>query len=296
MALKDHYHVVLGSRNNAALRKAEGQTGCDAYPLDVVNVNSVRDVFNEIKPNIVIHAAATKYVDWSERHPLECLDVNIVGSQNVARTALNFGTELVIGVSTDKASRPLTSTYGLSKAAMERLFCGLDTHPTPTRFACVRYGNVVWSTGSVFHAWRAMGANVVSTGPKMRRFFFTVDDAVNLVTTCIGHIEQLRGTVLSQPMKAAQVCDVLNVWTELFGGAWVQGESRPGDADDECLVNDVELSRAREVILDARKYYVIGLHVPPTGFPLVHAPSSANAVKLTHAEIRTLLTDQPALP
>ena len=85
LALKDHYSVVLAGRNNKHNMDAQQFTGCAVLPVDVSNIESVRDVFSEVRPAVVIHAAATKYVDLSERQPMECIDVNVIGSQNVAR-------------------------------------------------------------------------------------------------------------------------------------------------------------------------------------------------------------------
>src|SRR5438128_9308535 len=85
LALKNDYEVVLAGRNNSFNQSAQRFSGCAVVPLDVTNIESVRDVFVETKPQVVIHAAATKYVDLSEVYPMERIDVNVLGSQNVAR-------------------------------------------------------------------------------------------------------------------------------------------------------------------------------------------------------------------
>ena len=72
--LKEQYHVVIGARNNGINRRAEELTGCESVPLDITNINSIKDSFNAYKPDIVIHAAATKYVDTSEKFANECVD------------------------------------------------------------------------------------------------------------------------------------------------------------------------------------------------------------------------------
>src|SRR6185312_15679480 len=125
---------------------------------------------------------------------LECVDINVVGSQNVARVAVDRGVGVVLGISTDKASPPIRNLYGLSKSVMERTFCYLDASSS-TRFACVRYGNVAWSTGSVLPIWSKMLKDrgiIGTTGPEMRRFFFTVDDAVGLVLTALDNMDTIR--------------------------------------------------------------------------------------------------------
>jgi FlaA1/EpsC-like NDP-sugar epimerase len=180
LALKDKNEVILGGRDNKRNLQAFEYTQCQTIPLDVVNIESVRDAINAYKPNIIIHAAATKFVDLAEVQPMECVDVNISGSQNVARVAMDKGVDVVLGISTDKASPPIRNTYGLTKALMERMYCSLD-EKTITKFACVRYGNVAWSTGSVLPIWKNMHEQtglIKTTGPEMRRFFFTVEEAV----------------------------------------------------------------------------------------------------------------------
>jgi FlaA1/EpsC-like NDP-sugar epimerase len=146
--LKDRYRVVLAARNNAENQHAARATGCEVAPLDVTNIESVRDVFAEFPPSIVIHAAATKYVNLSEQFPNECIDVNVIGSQDVARVAAERAVDVVVGVSTDKAAPPCRSTYVLSKAMMERLFCSMDGK-TWARFTNVRFGNVALSAATL---------------------------------------------------------------------------------------------------------------------------------------------------
>ncbi len=181
--LKKKYNVFIGSRNQKRNYDASSKTNCESIPLDVTNIESIRDAVTYCKPKIIIHAAATKFVDISEKFPFECSDVNILGSSNLARVAIEKGIKTVIGISTDKATQPIKNFYGFSKAAMEKLFLNANKI-SKTNFLCVRYGNVAWSTGSVLPIWRDMfkkDKKILTTGPYMRRFFFTISDAVDLV-------------------------------------------------------------------------------------------------------------------
>lgn len=153
LKLKNEYRVILTGRNNKQNLFASKYTGCQVAPLDITNIESVRDVFVEFKPDIVIHAAATKFVDLAEKYPMECVDVNVLGSQNVARVAVEREITTVVGISTDKAAPPVRNIYGMSKSIMERIFCAMDGK-TSTKFTAVRYGNVAWSTGSVLPIWK----------------------------------------------------------------------------------------------------------------------------------------------
>jgi UDP-glucose 4-epimerase len=291
-ALKDEYNVVLTGRNNKQNSFAQQVTGCQVLPMDVANIEAVRDTFVETKPDIVIHAAATKFVDLAERQPMECVDVNVLGSQNIARVAVEKGVDVVLGISTDKAAPPVRNTYGLSKALMERIFCSMNGK-TDTKFAAVRYGNVAWSTGSVLPIWKKMfeETNVIkTTGPEMRRFFFSVDEAVKLVLTALDEIETIQGKVLSRYMKAAQIEDLLTVWTEEKGGSWERMEGRPGEREDEFLIGEIELPYAAEVFYDDVKHYIISFNEKAEN-PIDFGLSSANTERLTRDEMLSLINN-----
>lgn len=146
--LQNEHNVVLAGRNNKQNMMAHQETSCRVMPMGRHQHRvGQRDTCLEVRPHAVTHAAATKFVDLAEVMPMECVDVNVRGSQNVARVALEKGVETLIGISTDKTAPPVRNTYGLTKILMERMFCALNGK-TDTRLACVR-GSVAWSTGSV---------------------------------------------------------------------------------------------------------------------------------------------------
>lgn len=294
LLLKSDYRVILAGRNNGLANRAQELTGCKAVPLDVSNIESVRDIVVAERPNIIIHAAATKFVDNAENQPMECVDVNVVGSQNVARVAMERGVETVIGVSTDKASPPVRNTYGMSKALMERIFCSCN-RMTSTKFVCVRFGNVVWSTGSVFPIWRAMHEKtgvIGTTGPEMRRMFFTVDQSVQLVLQALQNAEHFQGKVLSRKMKAAQIGDILRVWVDHQGGRWERIAGRPGERDDEFLIGEIEIPYTSELELDGVTHYLLSFNEKAEN-PVPYGLSSANTDRLNDAEILELITNRP---
>jgi len=294
LALKEKFDVVLAGRNNKHNQYAHEFTGCRMIPMDVVNIESIRDVIVSTRPHIVIHAAATKFVDLAEIEPMECLDVNVAGSQNVARVAVDNNVELVIGVSTDKASPPVRNTYGLSKAVMERLFCAMNSK-TETKFVCVRYGNVAWSTGSVLPIWKKMlekDGIIGTTGPEMRRFFFTVDEAVKLVLTAMDNYPALQGKVLSRKMKATKIRNILEVWAKAKSIKWKKIDGRPGERNDEYLIGDIEIPYTTEVIYDGITHYVISFN-QKVEVPVEYGLSSANTEKLTEDEILSIIFNPP---
>lgn len=294
LKLKNEYRVILTGRNNKQNLFATKYTGCQVAPLDITNIESVRDVFVEFKPDIVIHAAATKFVDLAEKYPMECVDVNVLGSQNVARVAVERAVPSVIGISTDKAAPPVRNIYGMSKSVMERIFCAMDGKTT-TKFTAVRYGNVAWSTGSVLPIWKKMHeetGTIGTTGPEMRRFFFSVEEAVQLVITAMNNIDLVKGKVLSRHMKAAQIEDILQTWIEEKGGSWEKIEGRPGERDDEFLIGDLELPYTEEVMMGGIRHYLISFN-DKVANPIAFGLSSANTERLSREEILSIINNPP---
>jgi UDP-N-acetylglucosamine 4,6-dehydratase len=296
MALKEQYKVVLTGRNNKFNMDAQQFSNCLTLPMDVTNIESIRDVFTEVKPDVVVHAAATKYVDLSERQPMECIDVNVIGSQNIARVCVEKGVKTVIGMSTDKTAPPVANTYGLTKALMERVFCAMNAKTESTRFACVRHGNIAWSTGSVFPIWKQMHDStgvIGSTGPDMTRYLSKVDEAVELVITAIDNIEEVQGAVLSRQMKALLIRDMLDLWIREKGGRWEKIEGRPGERPHEYLIGEPELLYTREREFNGVLHFVIKFN-EPVERPLSAPFCSADAERLSEAEMLDIINNPPA--
>lgn len=288
------YNVVLTGRNNKQNLIAAEFTGCEVLAMDVSNIESVRDILIQTNPNTIIHAAATKFVDISERQPMETIDINVIGSQNVARVAIEKEVGLVLGISTDKAAPPVRNTYGLTKALMERLFCSMDGK-SKTKFLCVRYGNVAWSTGSVLCIWRKMLKDrgvIGTTGPEMLRFFFTVDEAVELVVTAFENGEALHGKILARYMRAAQIEDILKIWTIQENGRYEKIEGRPGERNEEFLIGEQELPYTEERIYNGITHYVISFNNKVKN-PVARILSSGNTERLTEQEIKLLINHPP---
>ena len=161
-----------------------------AYPeLDlVVLIGSVRDqarvdlVFETYRPQIVYHAAAHKHVPLMETSPNESIKNNVFGTRNVAAAADAYGAESFILISTDKAVNP-TNIMGASKRICEMIVCNF-ANTSKTKFACVRFGNVLGSNGSViplFAQQIEMGGPVTVTHKDIIRYFMTIPEAVSLV-------------------------------------------------------------------------------------------------------------------
>jgi len=142
----------------------------------------LQSVFEKYKPQVVYHAAAHKHVPLMEYSPCEAIKNNVFGTLNVAECAHNNGVERFILISTDKAVNP-TSIMGASKRICEMLVCDI-AHRSETKFACVRFGNVMCSSGSVIPLFEKQiieGGPVTVTDPDVIRYFMTSPEAVSLV-------------------------------------------------------------------------------------------------------------------
>jgi len=143
--------------------------------------------------DVVIHAAALKHVPAAEYNPWECIKTNVLGAQNVIDAALANGVQKVIALSTDKAANPI-NLYGASKLASDKLFVAANNivGRHPTRFAVVRYGNVVGSRGSVVPLFRrlvAAGAKELPiTDERMTRFWITLPQGVQFVLKSLSRM------------------------------------------------------------------------------------------------------------
>jgi UDP-N-acetylglucosamine 4,6-dehydratase/5-epimerase len=290
------HSVVLASRNNKNNLIAKNFSGCEVLAMDVASIESVRDIINQTKPDVIIHGAATKFVDIAEQQPLETIDVNVIGSQNIARVAIDKGIKTVIGISTDKASPPVRNIYGMTKSLMERLYCGLNGRGD-VKFACVRYGNVAWSTGSVLGIWKKMiteRSEIGTTGPQMYRYFFTVDEAVQLVVNAIENIDEIAGQVLSREMKAAKLQDIIDVWVKYDEKISVKNlPERPGERVEEFLIGADELSKTYEKNINGIKHYVFNFN-KDVETPVSEVHTSRTAIKLTEDEILNIIKDPPS--
>ncbi|MEW5790347.1 MAG: UDP-N-acetylglucosamine 4,6-dehydratase (inverting) [Pseudomonadota bacterium] len=159
----------------------------------------------------VIHAAALKQVPAAEYNPMECIKTNVHGAENVINAALECGVEKVIALSTDKAANPV-NLYGATKLASDKLFVAANniTGGSRTRFAVVRYGNVVGSRGSVVPYFKKLlaegAAELPITDPRMTRFWITLQQGVDFV---LKNFERMWGGELFVPkIPSARITDL----------------------------------------------------------------------------------------
>lgn len=213
---------------------------------DIRDYAAVRSVLNGA--NIVINAAALKQVPSCEYFPFEAVKTNISGAENIVRAIREGGLQIetVVGVSTDKACKPV-NTMGMTKAIQERIFISANITAPHTRFICVRYGNVLASRGSViplFHEQIKNGGPVTLTTPEMTRFLLPLERAVDtifaaLTEACPGEIYVPR-IASARMVELAKVLMADNRLPLVFTGI------RPGEKVHEILVSEEEAGRTYE--------------------------------------------------
>ncbi|OGK99192.1 MAG: UDP-N-acetylglucosamine 4,6-dehydratase (inverting) [Candidatus Rokubacteria bacterium RIFCSPHIGHO2_12_FULL_73_22] len=196
--------------------------------------------------DVVVHAAALKQIPACEYNPFEAIQTNVMGAKNVIDAAIDSGVKRVIALSSDKAVNPL-NLYGATKLCAEKLFVQANTYgfARGTTFACVRYGNVIGSRGSVIPLFQAQRANgsVSVTDPKMTRFWITLQQGVDFVARCLG---QMRGGEIFVPkLPSTRILDLVEA---VAPGCRVDFVGiRPGEKLHEVLISEDEARQAREL-------------------------------------------------
>jgi len=223
------------------------------------NVRNKRSVDSAMRGvDYVFHAAALKQVPSCEFFPVEAVHTNVLGTENVLDSAIEFGVKRVIVLSTDKAVYPINA-MGISKAMMEKVAVAkarnLGNNPE-TIISCTRYGNVMASRGSViplFAQQIKQGKDLTVTDPNMTRFMMTLEDAVDLVI--YAYQNGSSGDLFVQKSPASTIGDLAKALIELYKSSSeikVIG-TRHGEKLYETLVNREEMVKAE----DMGQYYRI---------------------------------------
>jgi UDP-N-acetylglucosamine 4,6-dehydratase/5-epimerase len=159
----------------------------------------------------VVHAAATKIVPTAEYNPFECVKTNILGAMNVIDACIDRKVARVVALSTDKASSPV-NLYGASKLASDKLFVAGNSYSggNKTRFAVVRYGNVMGSRGSVIPFFLSLAAQgvVPVTDGRMTRFMITLEQAVELVWRALD--DMVGGEIYVKKIPSMNIIEIAN--------------------------------------------------------------------------------------
>lgn len=201
--------------------------------------------------DIVVHAAALKHVPMLEYNPFEAVKTNILGTQNVIDAAIDCGVKKVLLISTDKAALPV-NLYGSTKLCAEKLFiAGNFYSPEKTKFAVVRYGNVIGSRGSIIETLLANPdvKKVTITDLNMTRFWLKIEESFHLVSFALENME--GGETFVPKMPSMKIVDMFDAIVPLAEKEIIG--VRPGEKLHEILLTEQESGRAVEL----EKYFVI---------------------------------------
>jgi UDP-glucose 4-epimerase len=217
------------------------------------NVRDKRSVDNAMRDvDYIFHAAALKQVPSCEFFPIEAVNTNVLGTQNVLDSAEQHGVKRMIVLSTDKAAYPINA-MGISKAMMEKVAIAKARslgEDAKTTICCTRYGNVMASRGSVIPLWIDQikaGKDITITDPNMTRFMMTLDDAVDLVLYAFEHGK--NGDLFVQKAPAATLETLSKSLIELFH-ADVKVRTigtRHGEKLYETLVTREEMAKSQDM-------------------------------------------------
>jgi UDP-N-acetylglucosamine 4,6-dehydratase/5-epimerase len=237
------------------LKQSEMQKRFDGDRLRYF-IGDVRDAKRLLRAaqgaDVIIHAAAMKQVIASEYNPFEAVQTNVTGAQNIVDAAIDAGVKTVVALSTDKAVNPV-NLYGATKLCAEKLIVHGNSYASgrDTRFACVRYGNVVGSRGSVvpLFASQAAEGRLTITDSRMTRFWITLDQAVDLVMFAIDNM--VGGEIFIPKIPSMRVDDLAAAMAPGLPVDYIG--IRPGEKLHEGLLT---IDEARHSV-DAGDVYVV---------------------------------------
>lgn len=258
--------------------------------------------------DVVFHAAALKHVPVCEYNPFEAIQTNVIGTQNVVNVAMDLNVEKVVLISTDKAASPL-NVMGATKLLAERLVTAATYYKGEriTKFASVRFGNVLGSRGSViplFYSQIMNGGPITLTHLQMSRFMMSLDDAVSLVFSATELMK--GGEVFILKMPAVKIIDLIDVLKDMVCSKYGKNPhsikveiigQRPGEKLYEVLMTKEEAQWALET--DTLFILTPQIKIPRMKQRVYEYPgakvaeikeyTSENAEKLDKSSIRKLL-------
>lgn len=308
LLLKGVSELRIFSRDEAkqdAMRHSLGDSRVRFYIGDTRDAESVSRAVRG--SNLIFHAAALKQVPSAEFFPLEAVKTNINGSANVLRSAIEHEVQGVVCLSTDKAVYPINA-MGMSKALMEKTAQAFarDFQDSNTTIAVTRYGNVMFSRGSViplFISQIKSGKPVTITDPTMTRFLMSLAESVDLVEFAFENAQ--NGDLFVRKAPASTIQALAEALIELFGGNRDQIQTigfRHGEKLFESLLSTEERAKAEDlkgyfrVPLDSRDlnysvYFEQGENRPEN----LDAYTSHNTERLDLEGVKSLLLTIPEI-
>lgn len=246
---KQHYMRLDFMHKKAATDDVIYQNSQDLLNFRIGDVRDYSSLLSAMREtDVVFHAAALKQVPSCEYFPFEAVQTNIYGAQNVARAIREnkLPVETVVGISTDKACKPI-NVMGMTKALQERVLIEANRDCPDTRFLCVRYGNVIASRGSIvplFVELVRQNKPLTITLEEMTRFLLSLNKAVDTVFAAIK--DGKRGETYVPKVAAAKIVDVAKALMGDKDLPIVFTGIRPGEKVHEIMVSEEECFRTVE--------------------------------------------------
>lgn len=215
--------ISMGKTNITSLARNEGNQVIlkEKYPNIEIIIGDIADKWAVKKAmknmDEVYLLSAMKHVGLAEAQVNSCITTNVVGTKNIIEEAFITKPKILIFISSDKASQP-SGVYGCSKKIGEKLMEEAEKINTDTKFRVVRYGNVLYSTGSVLCKWRdkmIKGEEVIVTDMDATRFFWPIDKALDLIFECMDNATNSKPFI--PEMKSIRIGDLLEAMMEVYG-------------------------------------------------------------------------------
>lgn len=282
----NEYEFYAIGRNDSNMNNLKAKfPGVKPYLCAIENKDLLMTIYDKIRPDIVIHAAAIKHIDFAENNVIHTLESNLIGSLNIIECSKLLKTPLTVAISTDKACEH-SNIYGMSKYLMEK--CFIESNSPTSKFSVCRFGNVANSSGSVIPFWlKAASENkpLKLTHADMNRLMFSKKEAAILIKECIDMSKDDGGFILSKKMKTVNMLDLakrISSDVEIIG-------IRSGEKLNEDLISNNEL----EYTQICGDYIRINKNInPDTGTRLKYAYNTLSAESMLAEEIDVLISER----
>jgi UDP-N-acetylglucosamine 4,6-dehydratase/5-epimerase len=238
LLLKGHNNITAVARNEGGLVALK-----EKFPSVTIQVGDIADTWTVKKAMVaadeVYLLSALKHVGIAETDVRSCVETNIVGHMNVINESLITKPKVLMFISSDKAAQG-TGVYGMSKKIGEKLMLEAEKINPDTMYRTVRYGNVLYSSGSVLCKWRdkmVRGEEVIVTDLYSTRFYWPVSEAVDLIFKAV---EADNADPVITPMKSMMLCDLLEAMMEKYGKVPVKVIGlQPGENMHEVIAEGI---------------------------------------------------------
>ena len=259
-----------------------------SYTASVEDYCTMDNLFELIKPDVVIHLAAMKHIDIAEKHPIHTCNVNVLGSMNVIKCCKKYDVSVTIGLSTDKACAS-ESVYGTSKFLMEK--CFKEANTDRNRFVLCRFANVANSSSSIIPNWKKMreeGIPLKVTDKRMNRMMFSLSDAARFIKRTIKECDTYGGGFVGVDVGMKTI-NIYKLAKTISNNIEIIGKRTEVEKFDEDLVSVDELPFTREL---EGNYVMVYDTKQDEKYNLKEVYSTKNAETMTDEVIQRLVYEE----